>query len=113
MSVPLSSSPFEVAIKQFLTTIKDKDKDSKKNPFLNELQSQDQDGGQAPVTGPQSRTSAASLTQFVEDTIAQKRTTRTVKVLERVKPFIDVLRSLMAFCEKTLQAAPFGVSIAL
>lgn len=105
------SSPFELAIQQFLATLKDKDKS--KNPFLVELKAQGQYEGKTPRAGPQSQASAADLTQFVEESIAQKRTTRTIRILECVKPFIEALKNLMEVCEKTLQAAPFGVSIAL
>lgn len=106
-----SSSPFEIAIKQFIAGVNDKD--GSKNPFLAELKSKPQDQADSPDKRAQSQVSAASLQQFVEDSVAQKRSTRTIKVLSRVHVFIEALQNLMAVCEKNLQAAPFGVSIAL
>lgn len=107
----LHTTRFAQAINEFLTELKEEDDDS--NSFLRELKSRNSATDEA--TGPeeaQTPDSAASLRGFVQDKISQKRSERGFRILDRINPFIDTLSKLMSICEKVLEAAPFGVSIA-
>lgn len=107
----LHSTRFAQAINEFLEELKEEDDEN--NPFLRELKSKTltTDKATAPEES-QTPDSAASLRGFVEDSVSQKRSERSIRVLDRLNPFIDSLSKLMSICENVLEAAPFGVSVA-
>lgn len=107
-----TNARFSEAINQFLAGLEKQD--DAKNPFLRELKSKSQTTNKNKAAGSQSQVeaSAADLRDFVQNSISQKRSERSVRFLGRLNPFIDGLTKLMSICENLLEAAPFGVSVA-
>lgn len=52
------------------------------------------------------------LRESMRELQIQKGAERTYKVMKKLSPFMDGLKSLMQICESLVQDAPFGVSIA-
>lgn len=105
-----TNARFAEAINEFLAELEKED--DAKNPFLRELKAKNRTIGKGAGGDSQSRTSAASLREFVQENISQKRSERSVRILGHLDPFIGSLTKLMSICENLLEAAPFGVSVA-
>lgn len=105
-----TNARFAEAINEFLAELEKKD--DAKNPFLREIKGKSQTTDKVEGTKSQSQASAEHLRDFVQDNISQKRSEHSIRILDRINPFIDSFTKLMSICERLLEAAPFGVSVA-
>ncbi|KAI0432032.1 hypothetical protein F5Y09DRAFT_303299 [Xylaria sp. FL1042] len=102
---------FGKAIDEFLADLKQKQKEDSKNPFLQALISH----AEKPRTDDgvsQSEVSSQELQSAILELDAQKRTGKGYRLLHRLNPFLDVLKTLLKKSEAFAQVAPFGVAIA-
>ncbi|KAI0540402.1 hypothetical protein GGR58DRAFT_145064 [Xylaria digitata] len=105
------SETFGKAIEEFLTELKQKHKEDSKNPFLQALISH----AETPRTDnglSQSDVSAEELQSSISELDARKRAGKGYRLLHRLGPFLEVLKSLLKKSEAFTQVAPFGVAIA-
>ncbi|KAI0509212.1 hypothetical protein F5B22DRAFT_366395 [Xylaria bambusicola] len=106
-----SNGAFGKAIDEFLGELKEKHKDDAKNPFLQALIGHDETK-RAEDGVSQSEVSAQELQSSILQLDAKKRTGKGYRLLHRLNPFLDVLKTLLKKSEAFSQVAPFGVAIA-
>jgi hypothetical protein len=113
------------AILDVLREEKIKPKIARKNPFLRELLrlKEERQAGLDLVEGDELSPTRTSdhhsdelwdqrLQESMEELKIQKGSEWTYKIMKRLSPFVESLKSLMQVCESLVQDAPFGVSIA-
>ncbi|KAJ5106986.1 hypothetical protein N7456_003661 [Penicillium angulare] len=102
------SSPMAQAIDEFLDEMKIRDQN---NPFYQEvLLSRSVLALEKSSNGVQ--ICADELGEFVKTLEAQKRSSRSIKTLGSLKPFIHGLSGLLETCQGLLNASPFSVGVA-
>ncbi|RWA08635.1 hypothetical protein EKO27_g6478 [Xylaria grammica] len=102
---------FGRAVDEFLTELKQKHREDSKNPFLQALISQAETPRNNDASS-QSEVSAQQLQSSISELDAQKRAGKGYRLLHRLGPFLEVLKSLLKKSEAFAQVAPFGVAIA-
>lgn len=101
------SSPLAEAIDEFLEEMKVRDRKSRfYEEVLNSRAAMAVSEGQRGV-----KECAGRLEEFVKQIEQQKNSSKTVKVLQKVAPFIDGLQNLMSACQTIIQASPFAVGV--
>lgn len=106
---PLSetSSPLAEAIDEFLEEMKIRDRKSRfYEEVLNSRAVMAVSEGQRGV-----KECAGRLEEFVKQIEQRKHSSKTVKVLQTIAPFIDGLQNLMSACQTIIQASPFAVGV--
>lgn len=106
-----SAGAFGQAVDEFLADLKKKHKEDSKNPFLQALIDHGEKTRAADGIS-QSDVSAQELQSSILELDAQKRMGRGYRLIHRLNPFLDVLKSILKKSEAFAQVAPFGVAIA-
>ncbi|KAJ5746108.1 hypothetical protein N7520_011290 [Penicillium odoratum] len=101
-------SPFAQAIDEYLHNLKLSDRE---NPFYKEvlLSRSVLALGEKPNGTQQC---ADELLEFVKTLETQKRSSGSIKVLERLQPFVNGLQGMLEACQVLLNASPFSVGVA-
>ncbi|KAK5635789.1 hypothetical protein RRF57_011501 [Xylaria bambusicola] len=106
-----SDGAFGKAIDEFLAELKEKHKEDAKNLFLQALIGHGETK-RAEDGVSQSEVSARELQNSILQLDAQKRAGKGYRLLHRLNPFLDVLKTVLKKSEAFAQVAPFGVAIA-
>ncbi|KAJ8113403.1 hypothetical protein ONZ43_g5162 [Nemania bipapillata] len=102
---------FGRAIEEFLDELKQKHREDAKNPFLQALTSYV--GTTRTENGlSQSEISAGELQNSILELDARKRTGKGYRLVHRLSPFLEILRSVLKKFETLVEVAPFGVAVA-
>ncbi|KAJ5587307.1 uncharacterized protein N7459_003072 [Penicillium hispanicum] len=103
-----ASSPLAQAIDEFLEGMKIRDR---KNPFYEKVLTSR--AVLALKDNPQGVQQCEDrLLESVKELEKQKRSTKTLKTLGTLTPFVDGLKSMIDACASLLQASPFAVGVA-
>ncbi|KAI1366605.1 hypothetical protein F5Y08DRAFT_122750 [Xylaria arbuscula] len=107
-----SAGAFGKAIDEFLADLKEKHKADVKNPFLQALIDRGETNRATDDGVSQSDVSAQELQSSLLELDARKRTGKGYRLIHRLSPFLDILKTMLKKSEAFAQVAPFGVAIA-